>query len=267
MLQMCKAGSSSQEKRVEQFFKIIEPHNLEDEGTLEIPPGFVSKYCNFLKRHVFLKVPNGAAQKVELKRSNGRVWLQKGWQDFVDLCSIDCWYFLVFRYEAESIFHVLVFDPSCSEIKYPVHENDDDESDDDETDDCVTTDPLERANAFQSPNPHFIVQMPDAYIHGNYLHVPKDYAKSYIYGRENRGNLEFIGPDGKLWMLKYYMVGPAQVRIGLGWGEFVRGYDLQVGDVCVFELVDVTTTISLSIYKVSMGWLDSFGMLEDLRVL
>ncbi|KAM7506962.1 hypothetical protein LguiA_017415 [Lonicera macranthoides] len=55
--------------------------------------------------------------------SNGEVWLQEGWKEFSNHYSIGLWQFLVFRYEGNSHFHVLIFDMSASEIEYPTPKN------------------------------------------------------------------------------------------------------------------------------------------------
>ncbi|XP_056163627.1 B3 domain-containing transcription factor VRN1-like isoform X3 [Syzygium oleosum] len=45
--------------------------------------------------------------------------LAQGWQKFTDYYSIDFGQVLVFRYEPSSVFHVVIFDTSASEIEYP----------------------------------------------------------------------------------------------------------------------------------------------------
>ena len=46
-----------------------------------------------------------------------------GWQNFVEYHSICYGYFLVFRYEENSSFHVLIFDKTATEIQYPPNKN------------------------------------------------------------------------------------------------------------------------------------------------
>ncbi|OMO66314.1 hypothetical protein COLO4_30629 [Corchorus olitorius] len=100
------------------FFKIV----LEDaiqEGKLEIPPKFAREYGNALSSPVFLKVPTGAEWQVELAKRDGKIWLENGWDNFARHYSLKHGYFLVFRLEGNSHFHVLIFDKTASEIKYP----------------------------------------------------------------------------------------------------------------------------------------------------
>ena len=84
-----------------------------------IPKRFVSRYGKNLSNIMFLKVPSGAVWQVGLKRGDGEVWLDGGWREFVEYYSIGYGHFLVFRYEGNSIFHVLIFDRTASEIEYP----------------------------------------------------------------------------------------------------------------------------------------------------
>ncbi|GAV91357.1 B3 domain-containing protein [Cephalotus follicularis] len=102
------------------FFKVILDDTIRD-GKLEIPRRFVRKYGNDLPNSVLLKVPSGAVWRVELSKCNGEVWLQNGWQEFKEYYSIALNHFLVFKYEGNSCFSVVIFDMSASEIKYPYH--------------------------------------------------------------------------------------------------------------------------------------------------
>jgi len=56
---------------------------------------------------------------VRLEKANNNIWVRGGWWDFVEHHSINYGYFLVFKYKGNSRFHVLVFDMTATEIKYP----------------------------------------------------------------------------------------------------------------------------------------------------
>lgn len=86
-----------------------------------IPSNFVTKLGKSLKGPVTLKIPSGLEWKVELRSCNGEVWLQKGWPEFADYLSIGRGHLLLFRYEGNSRFHVVVFDKSATEIEYPTN--------------------------------------------------------------------------------------------------------------------------------------------------
>ncbi|KAI8542286.1 hypothetical protein RHMOL_Rhmol08G0127200 [Rhododendron molle] len=112
-------SSSHEVKAAPHFFKIIHssvvPHQK-----LRMPLKFISQYGNNLGNNVFLKVPSGAVWKVELERSNGVVWMCNGWKEFAKYYSIGFGHLLVFRYDGNCNFNVLIFDTSASEIEYPV---------------------------------------------------------------------------------------------------------------------------------------------------
>ncbi|GMJ08775.1 hypothetical protein HRI_004546700 [Hibiscus trionum] len=104
------------------FFKIILQEAIAD-GRLGIPRKFVRKYGNQLSSPVKLEVPSGAIWQVELTKSDERVWLQKGWREFAEHYSLEFGSFLVFRYQGNDHFHVLIFDRSASEIEYAFGKN------------------------------------------------------------------------------------------------------------------------------------------------
>ncbi|KAK8717525.1 hypothetical protein V6N13_044790 [Hibiscus sabdariffa] len=101
-----------------QFFKIILEDTIQDKK-LGIPRKFVKKYGNGLSNSVLLTVPSGDTWHVELTKSDGVVWLQNGWQELVEFYSLKNGYFLVFKYEGNGKFLLLIFDMSASEIEYP----------------------------------------------------------------------------------------------------------------------------------------------------
>lgn len=84
-----------------------------------IPKRFVAKYGNRLPNQLLLKVAGDANWPVELEKCDDRVWICKGWRHFLDYYSINLGHLMVFRYEGGSIFHVIIFDKSASEIEYP----------------------------------------------------------------------------------------------------------------------------------------------------
>ncbi|KAK8653762.1 hypothetical protein V6N13_127746 [Hibiscus sabdariffa] len=99
------------------FFKVILQDSVRD-GVLGIPRRFVRKYGNQLPSIVKLEVPSGAVWQVELTKSDETVRLQKGWREFAEHYSLEFGSFVVFRYEGNGRFHVLIFDRSASEIEY-----------------------------------------------------------------------------------------------------------------------------------------------------
>ena len=70
-----------------------------------------------------LTAPYGGIWQVELKKTDNNIWFCNGWQDFVEYHFICYDYFLVFRYEGNLSFHVLIFDKTATEILYPPSKN------------------------------------------------------------------------------------------------------------------------------------------------
>lgn len=83
------------------------------------PRKFVTKYGDSLSSPVLLMVPSGSTWHVELIKSDGDVWLQNGWKEFAEHYSLKHGHFLVFKYQGDCNFQVLIFDMSASEIEYP----------------------------------------------------------------------------------------------------------------------------------------------------
>ena len=77
-------------------------------------------------------VPSGDTWHVELTKSDGDVWLQNGWQGFVEHYFLKRGHFLVFKYEGDCNFQVLIFDMTASEIEYPYISNIEDHKSDEE---------------------------------------------------------------------------------------------------------------------------------------
>ncbi|XP_024021268.1 B3 domain-containing transcription factor VRN1 isoform X1 [Morus notabilis] len=85
---------------------------------LRIPENFVKKFRDELSTVATINVPDGHVWRVGLKKADNKIWFHDGWQDFVERYAIRAGYFLIFRYEGNSTFHVYIFNLSTSEINY-----------------------------------------------------------------------------------------------------------------------------------------------------
>jgi hypothetical protein len=88
-----------------------------------IPEKFVREFGDELSAVATLTIPYGHIWQVGLEKANKKIWFHDGWQDFMEYHSIHYGYFLVFRYEGNSKFHVLVFDNTATEIQYTRSKN------------------------------------------------------------------------------------------------------------------------------------------------
>lgn len=84
-----------------------------------IPRKFVEKYGEGLPKTISLKPPNGKEWKLDLIKSDGKIWFGKGWKEFADYHSLAHGHLLVFRYEKAFHFKIHIFDMSGLEINYP----------------------------------------------------------------------------------------------------------------------------------------------------
>ncbi|XP_050211904.1 B3 domain-containing transcription factor VRN1-like [Mercurialis annua] len=105
---------------------------------------------------------------------------------------------------------------------------------------------------FKSENPFFMVAMQPTYLRcgDNRLAIPPSFVKEYF--NKPQGSV-ILSIDGKLWptKCKYYdSDGRPSAKLSHGWKEFVIEYRLEIGDVCVFELIDrCNTTLKVSIFR------------------
>ncbi|KAJ4965908.1 hypothetical protein NE237_017757 [Protea cynaroides] len=114
-------GENSQARRPH-FFKVILQRSI-FAGKLEIPVEFVRKFGEELHDVAVLKVPGGGEWFIELKNIDGAVWFHNCWQGFLEHYNISAGHFLVFRYDGNSHFFVLIFNETACEIEYPPNVN------------------------------------------------------------------------------------------------------------------------------------------------
>ncbi|AES78884.2 putative transcription factor B3-Domain family [Medicago truncatula] len=84
-----------------------------------MPRKFVEKYGEGLSKAIYLKTPNGAKWKLNLVKSDGKIWFEKGWKEFAKHHSLAHGHLLLFKYKRNSHFLVHIFEKSAFEINYP----------------------------------------------------------------------------------------------------------------------------------------------------
>lgn len=84
-----------------------------------MPTNFVEKYGIFLPKVIHLETPNGEKWELNLVKSEGKIWFEKGWNEFGEYHSLSHGHLLVFKYEQISHFKVHIFDKTTLEITYP----------------------------------------------------------------------------------------------------------------------------------------------------
>ncbi|CAI0554279.1 unnamed protein product [Linum tenue] len=113
-----RGNASDMEKMKPHFFRVMLDFMLKD-AKIYIPTEFVKKYRSRLGSSATLKVANGDTWEVELATDDdGLIWLVKGWEDFTEHHSLNQGDIVVFRLEQDSLFLVMVFEPTASEKKF-----------------------------------------------------------------------------------------------------------------------------------------------------
>ncbi|KAL3741463.1 hypothetical protein ACJRO7_017012 [Eucalyptus globulus] len=247
------------------FFKIVLSRALES-GKLGIPKSFLRRYGKDLSGLVLLKVPGGSTWPVKLEKSDdGKVWLWKGWRGFMEHYSIGHGHLLVFKYEGDSVFHVIIFDKSASEIDYPSSIESDmsgpeeefispKEEDVMEIEDLEGSMPcsqpssyrssreygvpshlaaFELASEFKSDHPFFKVVVQPSYVRKS-LTIPRDFFIKHVQKNKQIATLRY---SDRLWQVKLRSYEHTAC-LSFGWSSFSRETGLLVGDCCVFELID-----------------------------
>ncbi|KAF9605101.1 hypothetical protein IFM89_013771 [Coptis chinensis] len=254
-----KPGGS--EEKGPSFFKIISSSIIQG-GQLEIPKRFISNHGKRLPNVVNLKVPSGAVSRVKLRKVDGNVWLGKGLQEFMERHYIDVGHFLVFNYDGESQFYVVIFDMSCNEIHYFNDSNNAGESSQvlrkGEDGKCVAVRhhssngghsmkylntrkfiraqlKFQAVRSFKSNHPFFRVKMTPSYVNSKYVPIPKSFSKKYLPRRSE--NFKIQASDGKEWAVGYNL-NKNGMRLSKGVSAFLSGCKIKLGDICIFELVN-----------------------------
>ncbi|KAK2665189.1 hypothetical protein Ddye_003763 [Dipteronia dyeriana] len=136
------------------FFRAVRSSTLKDKK-LNLPENFVTKFGNELSAVAVLRVPNGRVWHVGLTKRGNKIWFQDGWHDFVEYHSICAGYFVFFRYEKNSNFHVLIFDITACEILYPRYYGPGDDEQNSVHEDEIRNDDSVEIKGPATPNPPF----------------------------------------------------------------------------------------------------------------
>ncbi|KAG4114805.1 hypothetical protein ERO13_D12G067950v2 [Gossypium hirsutum] len=96
------------------------------------------------------------------------------------------------------------------------------------------------ASAFRTSNPSFSVVIQPSYIgSSSALHIPVEFVKRYL---KKSGEMVLKVADGRIWIVEYRRTASNKGRKAKfgsrSWGQFAKDNQLEVGDVCVFELMN-----------------------------
>ncbi|RYR32306.1 hypothetical protein Ahy_A10g046898 [Arachis hypogaea] len=241
-----------------------------------IPKSFVRKYWERISNPIILKLPNNREQEVYWsQRKNDEVWLENNWEKVVKLCHLEYEFLLTFEYkETSSCFELKVYDKSASQINYHsdcgVHETNHDYI----VVDDIQKEPkrkrtnkagirksmlnnvrekIEMAEALSTKlkNPSFFLVLKPSYVHGNanLLHIPSSFSRQYLNGLKGSGTIWASDNEDSNWSIKYSFSNiRKRTTIHGGWNKFCKENKLQVGDVCVFEMMTQVNPHSFKIH-------------------
>ncbi|KAJ1440369.1 DNA-binding barrel domain superfamily [Sesbania bispinosa] len=189
------------------FFKVIVESALRD-GELMIPRSFVKRYGKELSSPVTLMLPNSPKWKVSLIKRDHDILFQKGSRRRGSFRGRNC-----SRSEAIERKNEAVLKAAKERA-------------------------LERARDFHSENPFFIRPLCASYIQ-NTVVIPTGFSREYLDGYN--GNVSIAVDEDMPLSVKFkFNANNNRSFMTTGWTQFSQKYNLQEGDVCVFEMIDCT---------------------------
>ncbi|KAL5704456.1 hypothetical protein ACHQM5_022884 [Ranunculus cassubicifolius] len=286
------------------------------------PRKFVRMFGEKLPEMILLKGPKNTVWNIGLSKNDNRMFLERGWGEFVRYYTLDESDLLLFRYdEWDECFYVIMFDTTACEKKgcesaqitsnpglldesvrerakevksepdVAIHsvknrltrkervlmeeEKSEEESDAPKAGSrqkltynryfCshrrkVTAEEkqhaLRSAKAVKSTKPNFIAVMKPCHVYKRfYLTLPKNLICNYL-SRQPESAFLRVPPSTKTWTVSIlYKEHGQKGGISGGWARFVMDNNLEEGDVCVFEILNIReeNSNSNSFYVVDMN--------------
>ncbi|KAE9605234.1 putative transcription factor B3-Domain family [Lupinus albus] len=99
----------------------------------------------------------------------------------------------------------------------------------------MTNGNLEDAKKFASENPFLTINIKPSYLDGNHPNLSSVFARRYFTKRKQNVMIKF---GNKFWSLKVICYLSRSASFCKGWTLFAKENKLEVGDVCVFELIN-----------------------------
>ncbi|KAL2491263.1 B3 domain-containing protein REM5 [Abeliophyllum distichum] len=176
--------------------------------------------------------------KVNVRQgSDGMMYFEEGWADFVSLHCLTVGDIVVFEHIGEMHFKAFIFDLNTACEK---------EFDKDLASNAG-------ASSQQRDNPYFVITMqnynsPDCKRNSpcvlflkfmNFQYIPAEFWKSTGLNKKTSVNLR--DPSGKKWSVElkiYKSCGNGRLLMDGGWKQFYESNKLKIGDVCTFELLN-----------------------------
>ncbi|CAK9235814.1 unnamed protein product [Sphagnum troendelagicum] len=105
--------------------------------------------------------------------------------------------------------------------------------------------------AVKTTNPSFKIMMKKTHVAQPFYHLPEGFSKMHAFLKRTEGVLMDL-TRSRRWPVKWRTNSRGHLGLGQGWKSFACAHDLQEGDVCVFELVDLPNLVLLvHVFQVS----------------
>ncbi|KAL2905739.1 B3 domain-containing transcription factor VRN1 [Bienertia sinuspersici] len=265
------------------FYKLLLEPRLDLEK-LVIPKKFMTLHGNDLANVVYLNIPSGKVWKMELVKENGKAFLQKGWPKFVEFYSLSHGNLLVFKYQGNSRFKVIICDMSACEIDYPYDDDGDDPQSSRQSPPkkrkttangsnhdlsvkgkgvsttSVVEDKIESlvmfgkhdslsaevrkmveafASAKQFKPPSFAIAIHPSAVKNKFSQaIPIEFGRRYLGNKSVACTFNFqTNKNRKSWPVTI-LRSDAYARLGKGWKNFALDNKINVGDICIFQLIN-----------------------------
>ncbi|KAK9942255.1 hypothetical protein M0R45_007930 [Rubus argutus] len=256
-------GGVEEEKKEPTFFKIIKPgFNTEH---LRIPPAFRKHVVHELTKRATLKLKNSSncSWTVKVNTTGRDVYLKDGWQKFLRDNSLGDSEFLQFRYVRNMNFIISIFDKNCVErvniADIRTHEA---STFPDNTRRRLGRPPIGNrrydsaeeaakvlkckggnlpssaaAASFKSKFPYFVKVLKG----WQKVAVPTHFYMEILSSSSTCDELILVTSEGK-FTVKLVQCSDT-VMLSAGWSSFRDVNQLQVNDICIFELVKENTMV------------------------
>ncbi|CAN0923154.1 B3 domain-containing protein At3g18960 [Linum grandiflorum] len=234
-----RSMASSGKKKAIRFFTIIYQSTIRNKK-LMIPKKFISLFGQQLLGcdAATLEVPTGDKWEVGLKRDRkGSFWFcNRRWEQFAEFyLSGHGRHYLLFKYKGRSSFSVSI----SAEIAYQTLTRAVEEDDD------VDADAYEES-PLGSGHRLFKIKIQPSHLNPRKQpRIPFSFTKKHSFMRD-AGKLELKVGDNA-WPVNIWLERDRYVRIGAGWGDFVKENSLELGDLCVFKLVTTSPDIRMEV--------------------
>ncbi|OIW01329.1 hypothetical protein TanjilG_10490 [Lupinus angustifolius] len=240
------------------FMVVMHPSYIFSRVLPSLPPKFCKRHFDF----------DNERREVNLRVSNGRVWpvryvitkikrgtkfeLSRGWNAFAKDNNLKvgnvCTFELVDKRNLS--FEVYISGGTDNSICSTSQEKPEIATS------SKQTTALDRARNFKPCNPSFLVVMHRSYVNFRAkLNLPSKFCKRYFDMGIKNGDISLMSANGRVWPARYCIRGNcdgSKFEFRSGWKQFSEDNNLEVGDVCIFELIDRTKlAFQVCIFRVS----------------